>query len=63
MDYPGAAAAVILNSPWLEFQLSAMTRAAVAPMVELQARLRPLDTLPQVDMGFLHPRSARGVRR
>jgi len=60
-DHPGAAVAVILNSPWLEFQLSAMTRAAVAPMVGLQARLRPLDTLPQVDMGF-YARAQREVR-
>ena len=60
-DHPGAAVALILNSPWLEFQLSAMTRAAVAPMVGLQARLRPLDTLPQVDMGF-YSRAQREVR-
>jgi alpha-beta hydrolase superfamily lysophospholipase len=50
--HPGNAAALVLNSPWLEFQLSAVTRAAVAPMVGLQARLRPLNTLPQVDFGF-----------
>jgi alpha-beta hydrolase superfamily lysophospholipase len=60
-NHPGAAVALILNSPWLEFQLSAVTRAAVAPMVGLQARLRPLDTLPQVDMGF-YARAQREVR-
>jgi alpha-beta hydrolase superfamily lysophospholipase len=60
-DHADAAVAVILNSPWLEFQLSAVTRAAVAPMVGLQARLRPLDTLPQVDMGF-YTRAQREVR-
>ena len=49
---PGMAAAVILNSPWLEFQLSAVARAAVAPVVGLQARLRPRDEFPQVDLGF-----------
>lgn len=49
--HPEVAAALILNSPWLEFQLGAV-RAAVAPVVELHSRLRPLDTLPQVDMGF-----------
>lgn len=43
--------AVILNSPWLEFQV-APARVAIAPMVELQARLRPLDVAPQVDLGF-----------
>lgn len=58
--HPGLAAALILNSPWLEFQLSAV-RAVVAPMVGLQARLRPLDTLPQVDMGF-YARAQREAR-
>ena len=60
-SHPGNAAAVILNSPWLEFQLSAVTRVAVAPMVGLQARLRPLNTLPQVDMGF-YTRAQREAR-
>ncbi|MGM7671473.1 alpha/beta hydrolase [Microbacterium sp. A93] len=49
--HPDAAAAVILNAPWLEFQLAPL-RAAIAPMVELQARLRPLDVTPQIDLGF-----------
>jgi len=49
--HPGAADAVILNSPWLEFQLAPL-RAAIAPVVELQARLRPLDAAPQIDLGF-----------
>ena len=60
-SHPGSAAALILNSPWLEFQLSAVTRAAVAPVVGLQARLRPLEVLPQVDMGF-YSRAQREVR-
>lgn len=49
--HPGVADALVLNSPWLEFQF-APARAAIAPMVELQARLRPLDVAPQVDLGF-----------
>lgn len=49
--HPDAASAVILNSPWLEFQLAPL-RAAIAPVVELQARLRPLDVAPQIDLGF-----------
>lgn len=49
--HPGSADAVILNSPWLEFQF-APARAAIAPMVELQARLRPMEAAPQVDLGF-----------
>lgn len=50
--HPGVVAGVILNSPWLEFQLSAFSRQAVAPLVELQSRIRPLNTMPQVDLGF-----------
>ncbi|MGM7680205.1 alpha/beta hydrolase [Microbacterium sp. A94] len=49
--HPDVADAVILNSPWLEFQLAPL-RAAIAPVVELQARLRPLDAAPQIDLGF-----------
>lgn len=49
--HPDAADAVILNSPWLEFQF-AQVRAAIAPMVELQARIRPLEAAPQIDLGF-----------
>lgn len=49
--HPDAAAALVLNSPWLEFQLAPL-RAAIAPVVELQARLRPLDAAPQIDLGF-----------
>src|SRR5690606_19006959 len=37
--------------PWLEFQLAPL-RAAIAPVVELQARLRPLNAAPQIDLGF-----------
>lgn len=50
--HPGAAAAVVLNSPWLEFQLSASMRAALQPMLDVHSRLRPLDLWPQVDAGF-----------
>jgi alpha-beta hydrolase superfamily lysophospholipase len=49
--HPRQVDAVILNSPWLEFQLGA-ARAAIAPMVGLQARLWPMDAAPQVDLGF-----------
>ncbi len=49
--HPGRADAVILNSPWLEFQLGAV-RTAIAPVVELGARLWPKDAAPQVDLGF-----------
>ncbi|HCS61986.1 MAG TPA: alpha/beta hydrolase [Microbacterium sp.] len=49
--HPDVADALILNSPWLELQLAPL-RAAIAPVVELQARLRPLDAAPQIDLGF-----------
>ncbi|WP_417508754.1 alpha/beta hydrolase [Microbacterium sp.] len=49
--HPDAADAVVLNSPWLEFQIAPL-RAAIAPMVELQARLRPMEAAPQIDLGF-----------
>lgn len=49
--HPGLADALILNSPWLEFQF-APVRAAIAPVVEFQARIRPLDVAPQIDLGY-----------
>ncbi|ALJ21456.1 alpha/beta hydrolase [Microbacterium sp. No. 7] len=50
--HPDAADAVILNSPWLEFQLPRRGREAFAPLVELSARYRPYDRAPQIDLGF-----------
>ncbi len=49
--HPQAADAVILNSPWLEFQL-ASARPLLAPVAELQARWAPREVAPQVDLGF-----------
>ncbi|WOF24346.1 alpha/beta hydrolase [Microbacterium betulae] len=49
--HPEVAAAVVLNSPWLEFQLSAI-RPAIAPVVGIQARWRPMDAVPRVDLGY-----------
>lgn len=45
-------AAIVLNSPWLEFQLSATTRAAIAPVLGIHSRYRPFDLWPQTDLGF-----------
>lgn len=50
--HPDAADAVILNSPWLEFQLPRFGREVFAPLVELNARYRPFDRAPQIDLGF-----------
>lgn len=49
--HPDVADAIILNSPWLEFQFASV-RSAIAPVVELTARLRPLEVAPQIDLGF-----------
>ena len=50
--HPGRAAALVLNSPWLEFQTGGVGRAFITPLVQLGARVQPLGTLPQVDLGF-----------
>ncbi|WP_431279328.1 alpha/beta hydrolase [Leifsonia poae] len=48
----GRADAVILNSPWLEFQGHSVGRAAIAPLVGLRARVDPLGAVVNVDLGF-----------
>ncbi|GAB3585967.1 alpha/beta hydrolase [Leifsonia lichenia] len=50
--HPGRAAALVLNSPWLEFQAHSAGRAALAPLIGLQARVDPRAPLPNVDLGF-----------
>jgi alpha-beta hydrolase superfamily lysophospholipase len=50
--HPRRAAALVLNSPWLEFQLSRVGREAITPMVAWGARVNPLGPLPNVDLGF-----------
>ncbi|WP_127795082.1 alpha/beta fold hydrolase [Agromyces sp. LHK192] len=50
--HPGLASALVLNSPWLEFQLSRLGRQALAPVVGWGAQLNPGATLPNVDFGF-----------
>lgn len=49
---PGVAAALILNSPWLEFQLSGRIRQFVMPIIDLSARLNPREAAPQLDYGY-----------
>lgn len=48
----GVADALVLNSPWLEFQLGAVGRQALAPLVEVRARFDPLGAHPAVDLGY-----------
>jgi alpha-beta hydrolase superfamily lysophospholipase len=50
--HPGAASAVILNSPWLELQLGPIGRQAITPLVNVRARIDPLGMQPVVDLGF-----------
>lgn len=50
--HPGRAAALVLNSPWLEFQLSRVGREALAPVIGWGARLNPMGAMPNVDLGF-----------
>lgn len=48
----GRAAALVLNSPWLELQLGAIGRQAIAPLVNARARFDPHGAQPAVDLGF-----------
>ncbi|WP_125100122.1 alpha/beta hydrolase [Leucobacter chromiireducens] len=50
--HPDAAAALVLNSPWLEFQLATAGRQAIAPLVSLSARMTPKELAPQIDAGY-----------
>lgn len=50
--HPGRARAVVLNSPWLEFQVGAFGRQALAPLVGMHARIDPRGAHPAVDLGF-----------
>ena len=49
---PKRVAALVLNSPWLEFQARQFVREAIAPALAWEARFQPLSTLPAVDFGF-----------
>lgn len=48
----GRAAALVLNSPWLELQLGPFGRQALTPLINARARLDPLGPHPVVDLGF-----------
>jgi len=50
--HAGLVDGLLLNSPWLEFQASAVGRALVAPVIKLGARRNPLAPMPAVDPGF-----------
>lgn len=50
--HPGEADGLLLNSPWLEFQLRGAGRQLISPFVELSARINPREIAPQLDFGF-----------
>lgn len=51
----GVADALILNSPWLDLQVSGPLRAALTTVVNLRSRLNPHElALPNIDHGFYH---------
>lgn len=50
--HPGRADAVVLNSPWLEYQLTAAARTLVAPMLRAGTRINPKAQMPSIDFGF-----------
>lgn len=49
---PGRAAALVLNSPWLEFQASRIAREALTPVISWGAKVNPMGPMPNVDLGF-----------
>ncbi|MCK9794248.1 alpha/beta hydrolase [Isoptericola sp. 4D.3] len=49
---PGRAAALVLNSPWLEFQTRSVGRWVLEPGLRAQAALAPRSHLMNVDLGF-----------
>lgn len=56
---PGTATALVLNSPWLEFQASGTARKVITPFLGFEARRHPLAPLPPVDRGIY----ARALQR
>ncbi|MFE5340597.1 alpha/beta hydrolase [Isoptericola sp. NPDC056578] len=56
---PGRADALVLNSPWLEFQTRSVGRWVLEPGLRAQAALAPRSHLVNVDLGFY----ARSVSR
>lgn len=52
--HPGALRGLVLNSPWLETQGSAIIRSLGAPVIDALARRVPTSTLPVQDLGFYY---------
>jgi alpha-beta hydrolase superfamily lysophospholipase len=50
--HPGRFNALVLNSPWLEYQLTAAARAVVAPVLRAGTKINPKTAMPSIDLGF-----------
>ncbi len=50
--HPGGLSGLVLNSPWLELQGSAVLRHISAPAIHQLARFQPKAALPNIDPGF-----------
>lgn len=50
--HPDGCDALVLNSPWLEFQLASTGRQLIKPLIELGAHVNARDMVPQLDSGF-----------
>lgn len=50
--HPERANALILNSPWLEYQLTSTVRQVVEPVMGLQAKVAPRSRQVNPDLGF-----------
>ncbi|PZR53183.1 alpha/beta hydrolase [Xylanimonas oleitrophica] len=50
--HPGRADALVLNSPWLEFQTRQLGRRVLEPGIRAQATVAPRSTLINLDQGF-----------
>ena len=48
----GLASALVLNSPWFEFQAGSAVRHAIRPFIHLHARNDPKARYPETDFGF-----------
>jgi alpha-beta hydrolase superfamily lysophospholipase len=55
-QYPDRVQALVLNSPWLDLQGSAMMRAIGSPVIDAVGSSRPTSVLRLPDLGF-YPRS------
>lgn len=59
--HPGVASAIVLNSPWLEFQLTTMGRHMLMPLIDLRARFSAKEVSSGLDLGY-YSRAQREVQ-